>query len=119
MEKLDTVAHNSMKWLFKGSTIRECCEKELQIASSPHLLEQEEHCGVAKIHHFQCISHSSQREFFLRLGQVLKGHILKVKAANICGLLVDEATDVSVIEQLISFIQFANPEPGAPVVYFL
>ena len=63
---------------------------------------------------------SSLRELFLLLGQVLKDHILKkVKAANSYGLLVDQATDVSVIEQLISFIQFANPESGAPEVHFL
>ena len=33
--------------------------------------------------------------------------------------MVDEATNVSVVEQLISFIQFANPETGAPEVHFL
>jgi len=32
---------------------------------------------------------------------------------------VDEAVDISVLEQLISFIQFSDPDTGAPKVHFL
>ena len=56
----------------------------------------------------------------LLLDQVLENYVLsKEKAANSYGLLIDEATDVSVIELLISFTQFSNPESGALEVYFL
>lgn len=51
------------------------------------------------------------------LGQALKDEIVKkVKNANSYGLMVDEA---SVVEQLISFIQFAKPETGVSEVHFL
>ena len=54
------------------------------------------------------------------LGQALNDEtVKKVKNANSYGLMVDEATDVSVVEQLISFIQFANPETGVPEIHFL
>ena len=54
------------------------------------------------------------------LGQALKNDLLKkVQAANSYGLLVDEVTDVAVLEQLISFIQFVNQQSGAPEVHFL
>ena len=75
---------------------------------------------MPEIHRFKHRSQGSQRELFFLLGQDLKNDVLmKVKAANSYGLLVDEATDVSVIEQLISFIQFSNSESGAPEVHFL
>ena len=54
------------------------------------------------------------------LDQALKDEIVKkVKNANSYGLMVDEATNISVVEQLISFIQFANPETRVPEVHFL
>ena len=84
------------------------------------LLELEEILGVPQIRCFDHRSQGSQRELLLLLGQTLKDEIVKkVKSANSYGLMVDEATNVSVVEQLISFIQFANPETGVPEVHFL
>ena len=110
----DSVLYNaflSAYWLAK---------EEIADQKFTSLLKLEEVLGVPEIHHFEHRSQGSQRESFLLLGQVLKNDVLtKVKAANRYGLPVDEATDVSVIEQLISFIQFSNPESGAPEVHFL
>ena len=84
------------------------------------LLELEEFLGVPEIRRFDHRSQGSQQELFLLLGQALKDEIVKkVKNVNSYGLMVDEATDVSVVEHLISSIQFANPETGAPEVHFL
>ena len=84
------------------------------------LLELEEILGVPEIRRFDHRSQDSQRELFLLLGQALKDEIVKkVKNANSYGLMVDEATYVSVVEQLISFIQFANPDTGVSEVHFL
>lgn len=83
-------------------------------------MELDEILGVPEIRRFDHRSQSSQRELFLLLGQALKDEIVKkVKNANSYGLMVDEATDVSVVEQLISFVQFADPETGVPEVHFL
>ena len=110
----DSVLYNaflSAYWLAK---------EEIANGKFTPLLKLEEILGVPEIHCFEHRSQGSERELFLLLGQVLKNDVLtKVKAANSYGLLVDEATDVSVIEQLISFIQFSNQESGAPEVHFL
>ena len=83
-------------------------------------MELDEILGVPEIRRFDHRSQSSQRELFLLLGQALKDEIVKkVKNANSYGLMVDEVTDVSVVEQLISFVQFADPETGVPEVHFL
>ena len=75
---------------------------------------------MSEIHRFQHRSQGSLRELFLFLGQALKNDLLKkVQAANSYGLVVDEVTDVTVLEQLISFIQFVNQQSGAPNVHFL
>ena len=75
---------------------------------------------MPEIHRSEHRSQGSQTELFLLLGQVLENYVLlKEKAPNSYGLLIDEATDVEVIEPLISFMQFSNPESGALEVYFL
>lgn len=114
LQTKDSVLHHaflSAYWLAR---------EEIANRKFTSLLELEEILGVPEIRRFDHRSQGSQRELFLLLGQALKDEIVKkVKNANSYGLMVDEATDVSVVEQLISFIQFANPETGVPEVHFL
>jgi len=114
LQTKDSVLHHaflSAYWLAR---------EEIANRKFTSLLELEEILRVPEIRRFDHRSQGSQRELFLLLGQALKDEIVKkVKNANSYSLMVDEATDVSVVEQLISFIQFANPETGAPEVHFL
>lgn len=53
------------------------------------------------------------REIFLALGSAMLEKLLeKVKKAYCYGLVSDEVTDVSVVEMLITFIQYLNKETG-------
>lgn len=53
------------------------------------------------------------REIFLALDSALLEKLLeKVKKAYCYGLLTDEVTDVSVMEMLITFIQYFDKETG-------
>lgn len=99
LQTKDSALHHafmSANWLAK---------EEIANRKFTSLLELEEILGVSEIKRFAHRSQGSQRELFLLLGQALRDEMLmKVKNADSYGLMVDEATDVSVVEQLISFI---------------
>ena len=57
---------------------------------------------------------------FLIIGEVLKQYCLeKIKQVDSFGLLADETSDVSVLEQLIMFVKFVDYELGEPRTAFL
>ena len=57
---------------------------------------------------------------FLIIGEVLKEHYLeKIKQVHSFGLLADETSDVSLLEQLIMFVKFVDYELGEPRTVFL
>ena len=65
--------------------------------------------GFDEMKHFQYSAQGCIREIFLALGSSLPDNLLgKVKKAYCFGLLTDEVTDVSVLETLITVIQFFN-----------
>lgn len=70
--------------------------------------------------HFHYSSQGSVREIFLALASSLHKKLLeKVKKACCYGLLTDEVTDVTVMEMLISFIQYFNKETVQAETSFL
>ena len=63
--------------------------------------------GVEKMQYFGQRSLGATKEMFLQTGSVLKNSIVReVKKSGLYGLLIDEVTDISVTEQLITFVQF-------------
>ena len=59
-------------------------------------------------------------ENFLTLGQVILEQLLeKVHTSTFCGLLCDDVTDIAVLEQFITFIQFVDPHSGEVSTNFL
>ena len=76
--------------------------------------------GLDYMKHFQCTAQASIREMFLALGAALQDKLLeKVKKAHCFGLLSDEVTDVSVLEMLITFIQYFDHKTGNVETRFL
>ena len=76
--------------------------------------------GLDEMKYFQYSSQGSMREIFLALGSALFEKLLeKVKKAYCYGLLTDEVTDVSVMEMLITFIQYFDKETGQAETSFL
>lgn len=76
--------------------------------------------GLDQMKHFQYSAQGSIREIFLALGSALLEKLLeKVKNTTCYGLLTDEVTDVSVLEMLITFIQYFDKETGCVATSFL
>ena len=64
---------------------------------------------MSDMKHFLHRSQGALREIFLTLGKTVQDTFLsKLKQAAHFGLLVDDLTDISVTEQMISFTQFYN-----------
>ena len=64
------------------------------------------------------IAFSSTIEIFLTLGRVLKQRVVEaLRKSKAFGLLVDEVTDISVMEQLIGFAQYVSDDGQAMVKF--
>ena len=84
-------------------------KEELPIHKIKSLLQLLEQVGMSYIKHFLHRSQGALREIFLTLGKTVQDTFLsKLKQAAHFGLLVDDLTDISVTEQMISFAQFYN-----------
>lgn len=80
----------------------------------------EETLEVSRLKYFNHRSEGSIREIFLVLGQSMKQEILdKVRQVPSYGLMVDEATDISVMSQMITFIQYVSPDTSGVETAFL
>ena len=84
------------------------------------LLQLLESLGLSELRYLSQRSRSAVREMFLIIGEVLKKDYLeKIKQVDSFGLLADETSDVSVLEQLTMFVKFVDYEPGEPRTVFL
>ena len=74
--------------------------------------------GLENMKHFRHCSAGSTIKIFLTLGRVLKQRVVEALGkSKAFGLLVDEVTDISVMEQLIGFAQYVDD--GEAMVKFL
>lgn len=70
------------------------------------LLNLLEKLGVNDLKYFDHRSPASVREMFSTLGCAVKENVVtRAKTAGCFGLLVDDVSDISVMEQMITFIQ--------------
>ena len=98
-------------WLMK----EEIANKK--VLSMLKLLEQ---IGLDDIKHFNHKSAGSLREIFLTIGEAVEDdNLASLKRASHYGLMVDEATDISVLEQMITFVQFYDRVEEKVKVSFL
>ena len=71
------------------------------------LLTLQEKLGVNDMKYFDHRSLASVQEMFSTLGCAVKENVVtRAKMAGCFGLLVDDVSDVSIMEQVITFIQF-------------
>ena len=76
--------------------------------------------GLKKMEFFPYKSESTIREMTLIPGSVLKESVLcRVRKGRSFGLMIDEVTDIAVLEQLVLFVQFWNRESKATETKFL
>ena len=84
------------------------------------LLELFDVIGNNEIRHFTYLSRETIRDMFLVIGQVMLERILKkLTEVRYVGLLCDDVTDIAVMEQFITFIQFVDPETASLEAKFL
>lgn len=78
-----------------------------------------EKLGVNDLKYFNHRSPASVREMFSTLGCALKENVVKrANTAGCFGLLVDDVSDISVMEQMITFIQFYDEHSSEVAVEF-
>lgn len=86
----------------------------------PMLTHIEKVFRVENLKYFTYRSRGAQQEIFLTLGQSLKNDIInKVKLASAYGILTDEVSDISVTENLVTFVQYFSRESGKIETEFL
>ena len=104
-------AFAALYWLAKEAVANAKCYSLLNL---PRVV------GVEKTQYFGHRSPGAIKELFLQTGSVLKNSIVQeVKKSGLYGLLIDEVMDISVTEQLITFVQFWNSTTDNVQIKFL
>ena len=94
--------------------------KEISNQKLIPLLELLENLGVSELTYFQHRSRPSVREMFITLGESIQEIILeRIRRAKSFGILADEAADVAVLQQLIIFLKYINPDTSVAKTEFL
>lgn len=79
-----------------------------------------EHIGLKDLKYFSHRSIGSQREILLTLSDTLKNDLIKTwQSSNCYGLMIDDLSDVSSLEQMIVYIQYFDHEHGSVQTDFL
>ena len=107
--------------LFKVFYSIYCLAKEgIANKKAAGLLTLLEKLGVNDLKYFDHQSPASVREMFSSLGCAVKENVVtRAKTAGCFGLLVDDVSDISVMEQMITFIQFYDKDSSEVTVEFL
>ena len=84
------------------------------------LLTLLEKLGVNDLKYFDHRSPASVQEMFSTVGCAVKENVVtRAKTAGCFGLLMDDVSDISVMEQMITFIQFYDKDSSEVTVEFL
>ena len=68
-----------------------------------------ERAGLQNLKHFTYTGEGTLQEMFLILGQVVKDRVTeRVNKSKFFGCLVDEVTDVSVLQQFVTFVKYVH-----------
>lgn len=94
-------------------------KEEIATSKITSLLELLEKMGVDDMKYFQTRSEPVLREMALLLSEVIVEDLIeRIKSSEGFGLLVDEVTDISNVQQLVTFIKFFDNEKGRPSTVF-
>jgi hypothetical protein len=84
------------------------------------LMKFMEHIGLKDLKYFSHRSAGSQREVLLTLSDTLRSDLIKkLQSSNCYGLMIDDLSDVSSLEQMIVYIQYFDHERGSVQTDFL
>ena len=95
-------------------------KEEVANAKTVSLLGLLEELGVKEVDAFTTRSESVLRKMVVLIANTITEKIVKkIKKSEAFGLLTDEVTDISNVQQLVSFIQFFDEEIGDCVTKFI
>ena len=80
------------------------------------LLQLTERLGVCDMRLFGHRSHPSVQEMVLEIGKAALESVVP-QTGNVYGVLIDEAQDITVVEQLITFVKYVNGNGEAKTVF--
>lgn len=83
---------------------------KLVISSNRKFISFLEFPYILDIQYFKHRSEYSVREIYLTIRQTIKEMILEqVREAGIYGFFADDATDIAVMEQMVTFVSYIDP----------
>ncbi|CAG2194290.1 unnamed protein product [Mytilus edulis] len=107
LDKQDNVADEILYKAFEA--VYWVMKEEIANLKIKSLLNSLERLGIEDMKYFQHRSQAALREIFIAIGGTLEDKLVKeVEQADHYGLMVDDVADISVMEQMVTFIQFYN-----------
>ncbi|CAG2212072.1 unnamed protein product [Mytilus edulis] len=107
LDKQDNVADEILYKAFEA--VYWVMKEEIANLKIKSLLNLLERLGIEDMKYFQHRSQAALREIFIAIGGTLEDKLVKeVEQADHYGLMVDDVADISVMEQMVTFIQFYN-----------
>ena len=95
-------------------------KEEIANTKITSLLQLLEKAGVSEIKYFQTRSEPVLREMLINLSStIVEGLTKRIKNSKCFGLLTDEVTDISNVQQLVTFIKFFDMEKGDTSTVFV
>ncbi|XP_071122736.1 zinc finger protein 862-like [Mytilus edulis] len=105
LDKQDNVADEILYKAFEA--VYWVMKEEIANLKIKSLLNLLERLGIEDMKYFQHRSQAALREIFIAIGGTLEDKLVKeVQQADHYGLMVDDVADISVMEQMVTFIQF-------------
>lgn len=82
-------------------------KEEIANVKFESLLQQTERLGVCDMRLFSHRSHPSVQDMVVEIGKAVLQSVV-LQTANAYGVLINEAQDITVVEQLITFVKYEN-----------
>ena len=96
------------------------CKQEIAHSKLNSMLELLESLGVEEVSQFRKRSSRVLRELLLSIANQIKEDLLiKIKASPFFGILTDEVTDITNIQNLMTFIKYFDNETGEARTSFI
>ena len=114
LDRREEVEHSLIQKAFQ--VIYWMMKEEIANVKFEGLLQLTERLGVCDMRLFDHRSHPSVQEMVLEIGKAVLESAVP-QTGNVYGVLIDEAQDITVVEQLITFVKYVNGNGEAKTVF--
>ena len=96
------------------------CKEEIAVSKAVSLFDLHKMLGVSDIASFTTRSPATIRSMIIELSDIIKKELVKkIKESKGYACLIDEVTDISNVQNLLTFIRFYGMEKGMTVSKFV